>query len=100
MEKQKLHRFKFWECGGIVSDRFPTQSWPSLGREKSFCKCFREVFRSFHEVFQSFSKFFEVFASFSRLSDPFGPIGMHSDAFGSNWNHLDAFDKIWDVFDF
>ena len=65
-----------------------------LRREKSFCKIFREVFRSFCEVFQSFRKFFEVFASFSRLSDPFGPIGMHSDAFGSNWKRLDVFEKF------
>ena len=62
--------------------------------EKSFCKIFREVFRSFCEVFQSFRKFFEVFASFSRLSDPFGPIGMHSDAFGSNWKRLDVFESF------
>ena len=67
---------------------------PILRREKSFCKIFREVFRSFCEVFQSFRKFFEVFASFSRLSDPFGPIGMHSDAFGSNWKRLDVFEKF------
>ena len=65
-----------------------------LRREKSFCKFFREVFRSFCEVFQSFRKFFEVFASFSRLSDPFGPIGMHSDAFGSNWKRLDVFENF------
>ena len=65
-----------------------------LRREKSFCKIFREVFRSFCEVFQSFRKFFEVFASFSRLSDPFGPIGMHSDAFGSNWKRLDVFENF------
>ena len=71
-----------------------------LRREKSFCKIFREVFRSFCEVFQSFRKFFEVFASFSRLSDPFGPIGMHSDAFGSNWKRLDVFEKCWDFFYF
>ena len=65
-----------------------------LRREKSFCKIFREVFRSFCEVFQSFRKFFEVFASFSRLSDPFGPIGMHSEAIGSVW----TFSKIFEIF--
>ena len=70
------------------------QAMGILRREKSFCKIFREVFRSFCEVFQSFRKFFEVFASFSRLSDPFGPIGMHSDAFGSNWKRLDVFEKF------
>ena len=71
-----------------------------LRREKSFCKIFREVFRSFCEVFQSFRKFFEVFASFSRLSDPFGPIGMHSDAFGSNWKRLDVFENFLYFLDF
>ena len=65
-----------------------------LRREKSFCKIFHEVFRSFCEVSQSFRKFFEVFASFSRLSDPFGPIGMHWDAFGSNWKRLDVFEDF------
>ena len=65
-----------------------------LRREKSFCKIFREFFRSFCEVFQSFRKFFEVFASFSRLSDPFGPIGMHWDAFGSNLKRLDVFENF------
>ena len=65
-----------------------------LRREKSFCKNFREVFRSFCEVFQSFRKLFEVFASFSRLSDPFGPIGMHSEAIGSVW----TFSKIFEIF--
>ena len=72
----------------------PNSSDCLLRREKSFCKIFREVFRSFCEVFQSFRKFFEVFASFSRLSDPFGPIGMHSDAFGSNWKRLDVFENF------
>ena len=65
-----------------------------LRREKSFCKIFGEVFRSFCEVFQSFRKVFEVFMSFSSLSDPFGPIGMHSDAFGSNWKCLDVSKKF------
>ena len=65
-----------------------------LRREKSFCKIFREVFRSFCEGFQSFRKFFEVFASFSRLSDPFGPIGMHSDAFGCIRKQLEAFGRF------
>ena len=69
-----------------------------LRREKSFCKIFREVFRSFCEVFQSFRKFFEVFASFSRLSDPFGPIGMHSEAIGSVWTLSKNFDSFW-IFD-
>ena len=68
--------------------------WKILRCEKSFCKFFRKVFRSFCEVFERFRKFFEVFASFSRLSDPFGPIGMHSDAFGSNWKRLDVFENF------
>ena len=79
---------------GAAPTKDTSKTFSILHREKSFCKIFREVFRSFCEVFQSFRKFFEVFASFSRLSDPFGPIGMHSDAFGSNWKRLDVFEKF------
>ena len=78
----------------ITGSQQPEVNPNILRCEKCFCKTFREVFRSFCEVFQSFPKFFEGFASFSRLSDPFGPIGMHSDAFGSNWKCLDAFEKF------
>ena len=68
-----------------------------LRHEKSFCKHFREVFRSFCEVFQSFRKFVEVFASFSRLSDPFGPIRMHSEATvaGSVGTFSNSFEIFW-----
>ena len=61
--------------------------------EKSFCKKFGEVFRSFREVFQSFCKFFEALGRVRTHSDPFGPAGTHSDALGYIRKRLDVFKK-------
>ena len=70
-----------------------------LRREKSFCKFFREFFRSFCEVFKVFAsclRFSGAFRGFRIHSDPLGCIRMHSEAIGSVW----TFRKILRFFGF
>ena len=78
-----------------IQARLPVHSWLPivllLCREKSFCKFFRKVFRSFCEVFQRFRKFFEVFR---KLFEAFGSIRTHCDAFGCIWKQLEAFGRF------
>ena len=65
---------------------------------KSFCKFFREVFRSFCEVFQSFRKFLRfsrAFQGFRIHSDPLGCMRMHSEAIGSVW----TFSNFFEIFE-